>query len=498
MTRCAMIHSGLVGILLLTTIAPAPARPAEPHAKATTKTKKKGQVSAPPKWVTAKKQRVRDVVKLKGVFLASEMRAIALTPRVWSDLKIVRIVPHGKRVIRGARLVTIDTKKIEQSIREAEIAATLAKLGAAQARQALEVQEKTVKLDLAAARRTKRDADEDLSRFLAVDRPQLEADARQSVKNAENALAYAREELRQLEKMYKADDLTEESEEIVLRRQRDTVKRLEWVVRRAKVDRDRTLQISIPRRQASLEEAVRRQSVNLDQALTTLPAGLNKARAERDKTQLAATQAGVRLQRLRLDRKALDVVAPIDGVVYYGQPTNGIWPAVNTLQAKLRPGGTLRPNDVFITVVKTPVASIGATVDEKELGKLRPGLRGAARPTGYPDVKLPVRLASLAPVPIAAGKFAGRLAIRGAVARSVMPGMTCSVELTVKDLAKVLAVPATAVSARGKEHFVYVPGAAGKPEKRRVTGRKIGTMFVIDKGVSPGTKVLARRPEATP
>ena len=39
-----------------------------------------------------------------------------------------------------------------------------------------------------------------------------------SVKSADNMLAYEKEELRQLEKMYKADDLVEETEEIVLKR----------------------------------------------------------------------------------------------------------------------------------------------------------------------------------------------------------------------------------------------------------------------------------------
>ena len=57
------------------------------------------------------------------------------------------------------------------------------------------------------------------------------------VKKAKDYLEYQKEELRQLEKMYGADDLTEETEEIVLKRQRDAVELAIFSLQRARTSR---------------------------------------------------------------------------------------------------------------------------------------------------------------------------------------------------------------------------------------------------------------------
>ena len=78
-------------------------------------------------------------------------------------------------------------------------------------------------MDLEASARAKKIADEDLNYFLNINRSFLDESAEFSLKNAQQSLEYSEEELKQLEKMYKADDLTEETEEIVLKRARNEV-----------------------------------------------------------------------------------------------------------------------------------------------------------------------------------------------------------------------------------------------------------------------------------
>ena len=73
-------------------------------------------------------------------------------------------------------------------------------------------------MDLVAAERSRRIAKEDLAQMLEVELPTARKAVDFSLQMSADSLAYEKEELRQLEKMYKADDLTEETEEIVLRR----------------------------------------------------------------------------------------------------------------------------------------------------------------------------------------------------------------------------------------------------------------------------------------
>ena len=67
----------------------------------------------------------------------------------------------------------------------------------------------------------------DLKRFLENDIDLTKRSAANSLKSSEQTLEYQLEELKQLEKMYKEDDLTEETEEIVLKRQRDAVEEVD-------------------------------------------------------------------------------------------------------------------------------------------------------------------------------------------------------------------------------------------------------------------------------
>ena len=73
--------------------------------------------------------------------------------------------------------------------------------------------------------RNRRITEEDWKRFQEVDKPLMAKLTDFHLKAAQEALEYAEEEYRQLEKMYKADDLREETEKIVLRRAKAGVDR---------------------------------------------------------------------------------------------------------------------------------------------------------------------------------------------------------------------------------------------------------------------------------
>ena len=73
-------------------------------------------------------------------------------------------------------------------------------------------------------------AEEDRKYFFDVERPFALKATEFSLKMAKEVLEYEQEELHQLEKMYKADDITEETEQIVLKRARDTVERAKFMV----------------------------------------------------------------------------------------------------------------------------------------------------------------------------------------------------------------------------------------------------------------------------
>src|SRR5208282_5697492 len=77
----------------------------------------------------------------------------------------------GMPVKRGDILVELDREKIDKAIQDAEVELSLGELSLKHAEEELPVLEKLLPIDLAAAERAKTQADEDLSRFLEIDRP---------------------------------------------------------------------------------------------------------------------------------------------------------------------------------------------------------------------------------------------------------------------------------------------------------------------------------------
>jgi HlyD family secretion protein len=435
-------------------------------------------------------------VELSGVFEARRAEEIFLSPEVWTQLRVLRAVEHGAAVEKGQRLVWLDMKKIDKALRDREAARPLAELALAQGVEGLRHLEKTTPDQLAQLDRTLQRTEEDFARHTKVEGPLAAKASTNTLKYRADVLAYSREELRQLKKMYEADDLTEETEEIVLKRQKDAVGRAEFALERAKVDHERKIRIDLPRQAEDLLLGRQRAREHHQNQRTLLPLALKKKRLEVAKMKRDDARSVESLAKLKADRQAMMVTAPTAGVVYYGRCVRGQWTTAKTVAAKLVRGGTLVPDEVFLTVVDPKALRVRAAAAEKDLHRLREGLKGTAAPAGYPDRKLKVTLAAISTVPISPGQFDAMLEV-GGEAGPVMPGMTCKVRLVAYENAEAIALPASAVftePGEGAKRFVYVrkDGAARKrPVQVGRTHR--GKTEILD-GLDEGETVLLKAP----
>ena len=141
---------------------------------------------------------------------------ISLDAEVWTDFSIVSIVAHGSSVKKGDPLVVFDAEGIDRKISDTRQALASETLALAQAELDLATLEKTVPEQLARLKRNAEQAAEELAYFTETRRKASEESAAQSLKRSEQLLASKKEELKQLLKMYEADDITEDTEEIIL------------------------------------------------------------------------------------------------------------------------------------------------------------------------------------------------------------------------------------------------------------------------------------------
>lgn len=454
-----------------------------------------------PKTVKVTRGPCKVEVSLRGVLSTADMAEVRFSPKTWTGpFTIRKAAEHGSTVKKGDVLVDLDPEKLDQALRDLDTEQQITELSLRQAEAELPVLEKLMPIELAEAERLKKQATEDQDRFLKIDRPYAEESAREQVKSSTHYVEYAREELKQLQKMYRDKELTEETEEIILKRQKHEVEQAEFFLKSARLRQAEVTEVSLPRREVGVRESLRKLTIANDRAQAALPLNLTQKRLSREKLKQELEKSRERYAKLKHDRTLTTIVAPTDGIVYYGRATYGQFPSIpgNPILARLTVGGSLSAEDVFMTIVAPKPTVVYATVDEKDLHLLKAGQTGKATPAAYPDLRLTCKVREVDPVRLPTGSFLTVVALEGDVSAGLRPAMNCTVKVPVYEKRDALLLPTTAVQREdGDEDQTYVNLVEeGKTVKRPVkVGKTMGTKTEILDGLKVDDEVLAAKPE---
>ncbi len=473
---------------------PAAAPKKAPEAPTAEKEEAKPAADADPGVLRVEPEPFQSRVKVAGVVQASRETPVEFDLRRWTDLTVVRVAPHGAEVKAGDLLIELETKDLKRKIADLERELPTKELELAAAELALEKAEKTTPLSLDKARREKMQAEQDLAHFEDKDRPMREKAAKQQVKETEEALAYAQEELDQLRKMYEKDDLTEETEEIILRRAENTVARYRWMLEQARSSSERTLQTLLPREHENLRRGLELRQIDWRAGEKSMRDGLEKQRLETLAKRRETEELRRSLEEHRTDLDALRVAAPHDGIVYYGMSQRGKWTTAPVVDKKLVPGGKLGMREVVMTIVDPSKPRVVLSLTEDQLGDLEPGQGGEAWAKWRPEAVHSGRLESILRVPYHDKTFDAVFVPRVPKdAPAFLPGMTAEVEILVRDEPAAILLPKTALTKEGRVQHATLSDGKQVAVK---TGRSDGDRIEILSGLKPGA--LVRIPAAKP
>jgi multidrug efflux pump subunit AcrA (membrane-fusion protein) len=457
--------------------------------------------AAEPKTHTVARQPFKVEVEVDGVFEAVERHEVSLQPEVWTSLKVEKAVDEGTSVTKGEPILWLETKQLDQELRDLEFSRELGYLSLKQAEVELQSLEKSVPLDLESARRSRQVAVEDLGYFLQVDEDHKKRSAEESLKSAEHSLEDAQEELDQLEQMYKADDLTEETEEIILKRAKRSVDRGNFYLESSRLRHDRTLQFLLPREKHQVQESATRAELNLAKAEATLPTQLETKRIELEKLQHAHQQTEEKLAFLRADRELMVVEAPASGVVFYGESERGKWSTAASIRSKLRPGGTVGANSVLMTIVPPGPLVVRVDVPEDKFRYFKEGTPATIEPKAYPDAEYRGTSARVSPIAVKDGVYDGRISFEaGDDDPQPLVGMTCKVVLIPYSRDDALTVPSQAVFGEeddAEQKYVLLHSEdQDEPKKQPVeVGEEHKGRVEILSGLDEGDVILLEEPK---
>lgn len=435
-----------------------------------------------------------------ATLLPAKPLLIAIEPDAWADFAIDEIVPHGKTVKKGEVVVKFDREDYDRKLEDLRRAVQSRALSLASQELAFAKLEEETALKLEAARRAAANAAEELEYFTKVGRKTDEEEIADNLEGAKRRLEATQEELKQLKMMYDADDLTEQTEEIILRRQEYAVKSSELSLKHTELATKRALEVSLPRRAVALETEAKGSAIELEKAEKNLPRGLETARLELEAARTAAAREKDELAKVEKDAGLFEIKAAADGIFYYGSLDEGRW-SLGELAKVLVKGGKVPFIRPFASIVPAD-ADLGLTahVDEAMARVLKPQLKGSLTAAGREDVALSATIQSIADVPGADGRYRVDLLpewpekdkLEWPADIDVAAGMTFDCRFVIHREDAAITVPLKALNpAEGGTWTVQVKMADGKSETRPVSrGRVNGEQVEISAGLEGGQVVI--------
>ena len=486
------------------TTAPKPASTPAP-AQTSTPTPAASQTSAqtPSKkeWKTFELKSVplRVNVEATGIVWAEDITPIKLSPKTTSStqssplsFKVESAVKHGTTVKAGDVLVKFkkddyDAMLLDQTLdfQLAEIAYKRAKLSQKTADVNFAITSKLVNRKKA-DRLTKWEFTQKYD--VGFSRRRLELSFESATQTYENQKA----ELEQLSRMYKAEELNEQSEEIVLQRQRMAFKLAQYDFDLAKARNEWTHRMLIPRIEEDYKDTFDKEMAAIEQEVAELELTRKATEIERKKLDIQFQKTVKKYNELKADGQLFELKAPKDGIVLYGSLENGTWVNYAKSVSYLQSGTEVPKETVFMTIVNPEKVFVKLTVPESSYSKIAIRQKGWFVATSWPDVEIPAEVTALDSV-ISEGGYQATASIDLPPGMQLVPGLKGKMMIAAVRKSTALLVPATAVD-RGDDlqRFVYVlDEAKNEPVKKPVKiGIKTGEKLEILDGVSAGMKIL--------
>ena len=421
----------------------------------------------------------------EGVFVADEPFEVRLKlNRHQGELKIASVAANRAAVKKGETLLELDPFAINNEVAAAENELTTAKANLTKAEADAELGEKGDALAMRIQEQETKNAEAAVRWWEKVDGPHMLAQTELQVKLSKANAEDQDDELEQLRKMYKSEELTSETADIVVKR---ALRQLEVAKLSSQMSEERAEKVEAHSyaiaKQAvldALEQSRQRLAmlkVAQAQAAVLRKAALTTAR-------LAASQSEKKLADLKKDQELFTIKAPTDGVVMYGYASSGSW--VGADPKTMRVGEKLTANQTVLTLFAPGDLKVELTLPEAQSAWVKSGAKADVKPVAFPELNYAGKCAEPAVKPGSTGLgFYTTIAVDDVDPR-VVPGMKASVRVSGGDVENVLLVPTSAV-ANGK---VWVRKDGQETEREVVTGRSEGKMIEIVKGLSEGEEVL--------
>jgi multidrug resistance efflux pump len=441
--------------------------------------------------VAAEKGNLTPVYELEATYEATDTFEVKLRLEAYQgELTVQKVAAAGELVKKGDLLLALDRAPIDKQIAAAENDLRAARATFEKQQTDLDLGARADALALLQAETAAKDAATNLTAYEEVEGRHMVAQVELNVKFLEDGLHDQVEELAQLEKMYKSEELTNATSEIVVRRAKRNIERTKLGLEMARAEFGNVKNVKYPQQRTTLAHAVEVSKNALESLKSAQALSKVQREVEAQKAKAALAQLEEQAAKLKRDLENFAVRSPLDGRVYYGQFQHGAWTS-EQVTPMLVVGEKVQAGQVLLTVCGAGIRA-RADLPEADYFDVTPGLTASVIPAAAPDTK------SVGVVKnkgfVAAAKGAGsayELWIDFAQPpANLLPGMKGKATIHGAELKDVVLLPAQAVNAQGGKCTLSVCAKDGKTVPREVTvGKSDGKKVQIKAGLEAGEKV---------
>jgi len=433
----------------------------------------------------------RKEVIVEASTVPTDFHELRIDPKRWSKFQIRWLAPHGTKVLKGEKVVLFEFEPYQKALKEASSKRVAQRLELKTLEAELQSLEENRSLELAAIALKEERGEEDHDYFFRVTRPEAAKDARMALQQSEQYLSYQEEELEQLFKMYQADDLTEETEEIILIRAKNRVEEYKRRVEKAKLKLAFVLTVQLERESQDQVNKLKSLKLKTAQKRKELDLVLEKKKQKVVEARRQGLVAEEELGELKEDRKLLAYYAPTDGIVYYGSFSKGLWRA-SSAQKLLEVGQMVPVHKPLVNIVSKDTGyDLVGEVKEDVAHYLSTNEAGACWWLSEAWKAKPVRLKHLSRQYNQGGKFTASFTSSQPIL-NLFPRKQAEVKVLCYQADSVMKVPLEYLSKTGRGNVtVNLKMAEGEPRVREVVVGEVNDHEAeILSGIDPGQVLL--------
>jgi HlyD family secretion protein len=409
---------------------------------------------------------------------------------------ILSLVKEGTMVKKGDLLIELDASRLQDEKIDQQIKVQNAEAAFIRARENLEVVKNQARSEKEKAELEAQFAKEDLVQYQEGEYPKDLKEANAKITLAREELQRAEEKVRWSSVLFKEQYISQSELEADQLSEQKTKLDLDLAL----ADRDLLQNYTYKRKLTELQSNTKQTAMALERTRRKAAADIVQAEAEFRARESEFTRETAKLDKLNEQIAKTRITAPIDGLVVYATSAQSNWRG-NT--EPLAEGQEIREQQELIYLPATGSVMAEAKIHESNLDKVKIGLPVKVTVDAVPGRVFEGTVDTIAPLPDAVSVwlnpdlklYASDILLQGD-GTGLRTGMSCQVEIIVKQLDDVFYVPVQSVTRVDGVPTVYV-GSGNRFSPRPVElGLDNNRMVRILNGLQFDEKILLNPPLA--